>query len=83
MRYILRASAKTVHWGYYDSRLEPVLRHKSGDTVEVYTASGAPDVIECLGIRNEIPKELEEIYQKAERGSLPHFLGFRTADSLD
>ena len=33
----LKATPKTVAWGYYDASARPVLRIKSGDTVEVQT----------------------------------------------
>ncbi|MGB6685889.1 MAG: hypothetical protein WA621_09935 [Candidatus Acidiferrum sp.] len=31
--YTLKATPKTVAWGYYDAKAEPVLRVKSGDAV--------------------------------------------------
>ncbi len=33
--YTLKATPKTVAWGYYDAKAAPVLRVKSGDTVEI------------------------------------------------
>jgi acetamidase/formamidase len=35
--HVLKPTAKTVAWGYYDATTPPVLRIKSGDTVEVHT----------------------------------------------
>jgi acetamidase/formamidase len=35
--YQLKPSPKTVAWGYYDAKTPPVLRIKSGDTVEIQT----------------------------------------------
>jgi|SRR5580698_2537064 hypothetical protein len=35
--YTLKATPKTVAWGYYDAKATPVLRIKSGNTVEVQT----------------------------------------------
>ncbi len=35
--YTLKATPKTVEWGYYDAKATPVLRMKSGDTVEIQT----------------------------------------------
>ncbi len=35
--YTLKATPKTVAWGYYDAKAAPVLRVKSGDTVEIQT----------------------------------------------
>ncbi len=74
MRHLLKVSPETVHWGYYDSNLKPVLRVKSGDTIDVYTAQlGTPEIIRELGSR--VPKELIEIYEKfKEKGPGPHVL---------
>ena len=38
----LEAGPETVHWGFYDAALEPVLRIDSGDTVTIDTLSGEP-----------------------------------------
>lgn len=35
--YTLKPTPKTVAWGYYDAQAKPVLRVKSGDTVEIQT----------------------------------------------
>jgi len=37
--YQLKPTPETVAWGYYDASTPPVLRIKSGDTVEVQTVS--------------------------------------------
>jgi len=45
----LRATPKTVHWGYFDAALAPVLRVKSGDLVQAeaitHHAGDAPDLM--------------------------------------
>lgn len=41
----LEAGADTVHWGYFDAALKPVLTVESGDTVTISTVSGPPDVL--------------------------------------
>jgi acetamidase/formamidase len=41
----LDASAKTVHWGYFDATLPPQLTIDSGDSVIVSTVSGGRDVM--------------------------------------
>jgi acetamidase/formamidase len=38
--HTLNPSPSTVHWGYWDAALEPVLRIQSGDTVTVNSISG-------------------------------------------
>src|SRR6266571_2908050 len=39
--YAVRPTPKTVAWGYYDAKAAPVLRVKSGDTVEIQTLIAA------------------------------------------
>jgi acetamidase/formamidase len=41
----LDASVDTVHWGYFDASLEPLLTIDSGDTVIISTVSGGPEVM--------------------------------------
>jgi hypothetical protein len=39
--HVLQPSPTTVHWGYYDAAVKPVLHIKSGDTVIVETAGNS------------------------------------------
>jgi outer membrane biosynthesis protein TonB len=39
--HTLKPTAKTVAWGYYDAKAPPVLRVKSGDTVEIQTPTAS------------------------------------------
>src|SRR5215475_145971 len=41
----LDAGPDTVHWGYFDARLKPLLTVESGDTVVVSTVSGPREVM--------------------------------------
>lgn len=41
----LDAGAKTVHWGYFDGELAPLLTVDSGETVVISTVSGGPEVM--------------------------------------
>jgi acetamidase/formamidase len=60
----LKASSKTVHIGYFDASLPPVLAIASGDIVRLETATGNPRFFEAIGVpREKIPAELYEIYQ--------------------
>ena len=45
----LIAKPDTVHWGFYDASLEPVMRIRSGDTLEVHTESGREEYLAELG----------------------------------
>jgi acetamidase/formamidase len=54
------AGAKTVHWGYFDARLSPVLTVESGDRVTISTVSGGPELLPPPPF--EIPPALREIH---------------------
>ena len=75
--YELKASPKTVVWGYYSAATPPVLHIRSGDTVKVQTVStGSPARFEAAGVPpNEIPDSFREIYkQVTDRGPGGHVL---------
>lgn len=58
---------KTVHIGFFDASLPPVLEVDSGDIVRLKTASGNPRYYEGLGVpREKIPSELYSIYEGVE-----------------
>ena len=47
----LKATPKTVAWGYYDASTPPVLRIKSGDTIEIQTLiTPSPSRLEAAGV---------------------------------
>ena len=49
--YQLKPTPKTVAWGYYDAKAAPVLRVKSGDTVEIQTLiTNSPKRLEDAGL---------------------------------
>src|SRR5258708_14565021 len=49
--YQLKPTPKTVAWGYYDAKTPPVLRVKSGDTVEIQTLiTISPNRLEEAGL---------------------------------
>jgi acetamidase/formamidase len=68
----LRSSPETVHWGYFDASLQPVLTIDSGDRVTVETVSGAPEVMPKSGFK--IPPELEAIHRTGPRKLPGHIL---------
>src|SRR5215472_5989302 len=60
----LRASPETVHRGFFDASLKPVLTINSGDIVKLETATGNPRYFEQLGVPKEkIPAELYDVYK--------------------
>src|SRR5438034_6777110 len=62
--YKLKPTPKTVAWGYYDASAPPVLRIKSGDTVEVHTLiTSTPPRLEGAGVKpDQIEPALREIF---------------------
>jgi acetamidase/formamidase len=63
----LKPTATTVHRGFFDASLKPVLTISSGDSVRVWTATGNPRYFESLGVaKNKIPAELYAIWEGAQ-----------------
>src|SRR6202008_2075910 len=59
----LKASPDTVHRGFFDATLKPVLTIDSGDIVRLETATGNPRYFEKLGVPKEkIPAELYRVF---------------------
>jgi acetamidase/formamidase len=56
------ASPDTIHWGYFDADIRPVLKVESGDTVTISTVSGAPDSMPRNGLA--IPPALPAIHAR-------------------
>ena len=63
----LKASPTTVHRGFFDATLKPVLTIDSGDVVRLETASGNPRFFESLGVpKDKIPAELYAVFDGVE-----------------
>src|SRR5438876_3286083 len=62
----LKPTPKTVAWGYYDASTPPVLRIKSGDTVEVQTLiTSSPTRLEGAGVKPaDVEQSLRDIYKE-------------------
>lgn len=65
--HLLKSSVETVHWGYFDAALKPVLTIEPGDTVTIETLSGAPDVMPPKGSAFAAPPEIAEVHAKVPR----------------
>lgn len=73
----LKATPKTVAWGYYDAATAPVLRVRSGDTVEIETLiTSSPKRLEAAGVAPEkIEPALRAIYEEVkDKGPGGHIL---------
>jgi len=75
--YTLKATPKTVAWGYYDAKAAPVLRVKSGDTVTVETLiTSTPERLEKAGVPpDQVEQSLRDITdQVKDKGPGGHVL---------
>ena len=73
----LSPTPKTVTWGYFDPKTPPVLRVKSGDTLEVETlVAGGLEALDAAGLpRDQVQPALLEIEREVkDRGEVPHIL---------
>ncbi len=75
--YQLKPTPKTVTWGYYDAKTPPVLRIKSGDTVEIQTLiTSSRERFENAGLSaDRIEQPLRDIFNEVkDKGPGVHFL---------
>ena len=75
--HTLKSTPKTVAWGYYDAKTAPVLRIKSGDTVEIQTLlTNSPERLEKAGVPpDQVEQSLRDITdQVKDKGPGGHIL---------
>ena len=73
----LRVTPKTVAWGYYDAAAAPVLRIKSGDTVELETLlTNSPTGLEWAGVKPaDVEQSLRDVFKEVtKKGPGGHIL---------
>jgi len=70
----LAATPNTVRFGLFDAAFDPVLTVASGDTVELETLSGAPEVMPAAGSGLAIPDKLRAIHEARLERLGPHLL---------
>src|SRR4029078_960723 len=73
----LKATPKTVAWGYYDASTPPVLRIKSGETVEIQSLiTSSPTRLETAGVPpDHVQQSLRDIYKEVtNKGPGGHIL---------
>ena len=71
--YNLIPSPSSVHWGYLDASLRPVLEIEPGDTVHFRTVSGTADDLPEED-RFHVRPELRAIHAELRQGPGPHIL---------
>src|SRR4051794_31321990 len=73
----LKPTPKTIAWGYYDASTPPVMRVKSGDTVEVQTLiTSSPARLEGAGVKpDDVEQPLRDIWKEVtNKGPGGHIL---------
>jgi acetamidase/formamidase len=75
--HVLKATPRTVAWGYYDAAAKPVLQIKSGDTVQVHTLlTNSPQGLERAFLpAEEVEQALRDIFNEVkDKGPGGHIL---------
>ena len=62
----LDAGPDTVHWGFFDASLKPLVTVESGDTVVISTVSGTPESLPKSGSGLTVPAALPAIHAKLQ-----------------
>jgi acetamidase/formamidase len=71
----LDAGPDTVHWGYFDAALKPLITVDPGDSVTFSTVSGHPNQIPKPGSKFTVPPALLAIHEKLQpKYGGPHIL---------
>jgi acetamidase/formamidase len=60
----LDAGPNTVHWGFFDSALKPLITVDPGDTVVISTVSGPESAMPAPGSGLTVPAALPAIHAK-------------------
>jgi acetamidase/formamidase len=72
--HLLLSTPDTVHWGYFDGSLPPVLTIDSGDRVVIECVSGNPEWMPPANSPFKPLDDIKLIHEKAKRGSGNHIL---------
>ena len=71
----LEAAPGTVHWGFFDASLKPLMTVEPGDEVIMSTVSGAPEVMPKPGSGLTVPAALSAIHASVpQRLNGPHIM---------
>lgn len=77
--HLLRSSPETIHWGYFDATLEPVLTIDTGDCVVIECVSGNPEWMPPKSSGFEVLPELQDIHQREQSHRSADVAKFRVA----
>jgi acetamidase/formamidase len=69
---VLKATPETVHWGYLDAAIEPVLTIDSGERVTIECVTCNPEWMPPKERGFDILPDLTEVHQKVKKGSGNH-----------
>jgi acetamidase/formamidase len=72
--HLLQSGPQTVHWGFFDAALAPVLTVDSGDRVVIESVSGNPEWMPPAGSGFAVLPELQDIHRHVKRGTGNHIL---------
>jgi acetamidase/formamidase len=72
--HLLPSRPETIHWGFFDGGIEPVLTIDSGDRVVVESVSGNAEWMPPQAGGFEVLPELRDIHQRVKRGTGNHIL---------
>jgi len=72
--HLLQSKPETVHWGFFDGALPPVLTIESGDRVVIECVSGNPEWMPPEGAGFKPLDDIKLVHEKAKRGSGNHIL---------
>lgn len=70
--HLLKATPETVHWGFLDGSLKPVLTVDSGDQVSIQCLSCNPEWMPSKETGFDILPDLVEVHQKVKKGTGNH-----------
>jgi acetamidase/formamidase len=70
----LDAAPDTVHWGFFDASLKPLLTVEPGDEVVISTVSGAPSTLPKPDSGLTVPAALTAIHAKVPQRFGPHIM---------
>jgi acetamidase/formamidase len=72
--HLLKSGPETIHWGYWDGAIAPVLHINSGERVAIECVSGNPEWMPPPSRGFEVLPELRHIHQQVKRGTGNHIL---------